>query len=172
MDMSTAVHISLDEYLNTDYEPDCDYVDGVLEERNVGKKTHSKVQMRLSAWLYSRTPQHKQDVLLEQRVQVSPSRVRIPDICLVDQRATGEVVQVPPALCVEILSPEDRWSRVQDRLTDFLSFGVPTIWIIDPYTNEAWIGSPGVPVTPVEDGKLRCTHLNLEVGLNEILPEE
>ncbi len=61
---------------------------------------------------------------------------------------------------------------MQDRLTDFLSFGVPTIWIVDPYTKEAWIAIPGVPVTPVEDGKLRCTHLNLEVGLNEILPEE
>jgi Uma2 family endonuclease len=170
--MSTAVHISLDEYLNTDYEPDCDYVDGTIEERNVGRKTHSKVRMRLSAWLYARTGEHKQDVLLEQRVQVSPSRVRIPDICLVDQRATGEVVQQPPALCVEILSPDDRWDRVQYRLTDFLTFGVPTIWIINPYTKEAWIATPEAPVTPVKDGKLRCAGLGLEAELSEILPEE
>jgi Uma2 family endonuclease len=170
--MSTAVRISLEEYLNTDYEPDCDYVDGSLEERNVGKKTHSKVQMRLSAWLYSRTGEHKQDVLLEQRVQVSPSRVRIPDICLVDQRASGEIIQQPPALCVEILSPDDRWYRVQDRLTDFLNFGVPTIWIIDPYAKEAWIATRDAPVTSVADGKLRCAALKLEVELSEIWPEK
>ena len=36
--MSTAVHISLDEYLNTDYEPDCDYVDGVHGGAERGKK--------------------------------------------------------------------------------------------------------------------------------------
>jgi Uma2 family endonuclease len=170
--MSTAVHISLEEYLNTDYEPDCDYVDGALEERNVGKKSHSKVQMRLSAWLYSKTREHKHDVLPEQRIQVSASRVRIPDICLVDQRASGEVIQQPPALCVEILSPDDRWYRVQDRLTDFLSFGVPTIWIVDPSTKEAWIATPDAPVASVTDGKLRCADLKLEVELSEIWPEE
>lgn len=170
--MSTAVHISIEEYLNTDYEPDCDYVDGILEERNVGKKTHSKVQMRLSAWLYSRVGHHKQDVLLEQRIQVSPSRVRIPDICLVDPRAIGEVVQEAPVLCVEILSPDDRWYRVQDRLSDFLTFGVPTIWIVDPYTKEAWIATPDAPVASVTDGKLRCSGLKLELELSEIWPEE
>jgi hypothetical protein len=34
--MPTATHVSLAEYLNTEYEPDCEYLDGVLEERNVG----------------------------------------------------------------------------------------------------------------------------------------
>ena len=170
--MSTAVHISIEEYLNTDYEPDCDYVDGSLEERNVGKKSHSKVQMRLSAWLYARTGEHKHDVLPEQRVQVSSSRVRIPDICLVDQQASGEVIQQPPALCVEILWPDDRWYRVQDRLTDFLRFGVPTIWIVDPYAKEAWVATPDSAVTRVEDGKLRCAALKLELEVSDIWLEE
>jgi Uma2 family endonuclease len=172
MNMSTAVHVSLEEYLNTAYEPDCDYVDGVLEERNVGMNRHSRTQTLLSSWLFAREKEHGHKVMVEQRVQVSRSRVRVPDICLIGAQDADEVTQEPPALCVEILSPDDRWSRIQDRLTDFLSFGVPTIWIIDPYTKESWVASPGVPVTPVEDGKLRCTHLNLEVGLNEILPEE
>ncbi len=170
--MSTAVHVSLDEYMNTDYEPDCDYVDGVLEERNVGKNRHSRTQGLLTVWLGSRESEHRHKVMVEQRVRVSRSRVRIPDICLVDRQDTDEVTVKSPALCVEILSPDDRWNRIQDRLTDFLNFGVPTIWIIDPYTNEAWIATPNAPVTPVADGKLRCTDLGLEVALNEILPEE
>ncbi len=44
--MSTAVHLPLAEYINTDYEPDCEYVDGVLEERNVGKTKHGTTQAR------------------------------------------------------------------------------------------------------------------------------
>jgi hypothetical protein len=34
--MTTATHlpISVSEYLHTSYQPDCDYVDGVIEERN------------------------------------------------------------------------------------------------------------------------------------------
>jgi hypothetical protein len=49
---------------------------------------------------------------------------------------------------------------------------VPTIWIINPYTKEAWIATPEAPVTPVKDGKLRCAGLGLEAELSEILPEE
>ncbi len=30
----TTTHLALEEYLKTDYEPDCDYIDGDLEERN------------------------------------------------------------------------------------------------------------------------------------------
>jgi Uma2 family endonuclease len=170
--MSTAIHISLEEYLSTEYEPDCDYVDGAIEERNVGKNRHSRTQGLLTTWLGSREKEHGYKVLVEQRVKVSRSRVRNSDICLVDAHDTDEVIQNPPVLCVEILSPDDRWDRIQERLTDFLSFGVPTIWIINPYTREAWIATPDAPVAPAADGKLRCPALKLETELNEVLPAE
>ncbi len=46
-----TTQVSLEEYLRTDYEPDCDYVDGELEERNVGEKEHSAVQAFFIKWL-------------------------------------------------------------------------------------------------------------------------
>ena len=55
---AAAAPVSLAEYLDTDYEPDCDYVDGFLEERNVGKKKHSRTQTRLIAWLVSNESRH------------------------------------------------------------------------------------------------------------------
>jgi hypothetical protein len=39
--------VSVEEYLHTDYEPDCDYVDGELIERSVGEKDHGKVQQEV-----------------------------------------------------------------------------------------------------------------------------
>jgi hypothetical protein len=39
--------ISVEQYLATSYEPDCDYVDGRIEERNLGEFDHSSVQTRL-----------------------------------------------------------------------------------------------------------------------------
>lgn len=36
--------VSVEEYLNTVYRPDCDYVDGELVDRNVGEKDHAKLQ--------------------------------------------------------------------------------------------------------------------------------
>jgi Uma2 family endonuclease len=163
--------ISLSEYLNTDYEPDCDYVDGFLEERNVGKKKHSRTQTLLTIWLGAREEEYGFTVLTEQRVQVTPRRVRVPDICLVKPDDTDEIIQHPPLLWIEILSPEDRWKRIQTRLNDALNFGVPTIWIIDPYEREAWIATREQGTVPVEDGWLRCIDPALEVTLEEILPE-
>ena len=170
--MSTAVHVPLAEYLNTEYEPDCEYVDGVLEERNVGKKKHSRTQTLLARWLGVRESQHGHEVLVEQRVRISASRFRIPDICLVPRDETDEVIQRPPVLWIEILSPEDRWSRIQAKVADVLRFGVGTIWIVDPYTKQGWIVTATTGAVEVEDSLLRCADPALEVGLNEILPQD
>lgn len=170
--MPVATQLSLAEYLSTSYEPDCDYIDGVLEQRNVGMRRHSRTQALLSSWLLARERQHGHRVLVEQRMQVSPTRVRIPDICLVPADDVDELTQRPPVLCIEILSPEDRWSRMQERLTDYLSFGVPMIWIIDAYSGEAWSATQDKPVAPVRDGKLRCAELDIEVAVSDILPQD
>ena len=166
-----TVLVSLEEYLNTDYEPDCDYVDGVVEERNVGKKRHARTQSRLAGWLIAREQQHGYHMLVEQRVKVAGTRVRVPDICLVEASDRDEVIQMPPLLCVEVLSPEDRWKRVEVRINDYLAFGVPTVWIIDPYSSRAWIAT-SAGAAEVNDSVLRCANLNLEIALADILPEE
>ena len=70
--MATAAPvISVEEYLSEVYEPDCDYMDGHLEERNLGELDHSWLQMALSAYLYARRNEWNITVLPEQRVQVS-----------------------------------------------------------------------------------------------------
>jgi Uma2 family endonuclease len=171
--MSAApASIPLSEYLNTEYEPDCDYVDGFLEERNVGKKKHSRTQVLLGAWLLSQEKRYGFLTLTEQRVQVAPRRIRIPDICVVAGDDHDEIKQKPPLLWIEILSSEDRFSRIQTRLTDALAFGVPTVWIVDPYSKEAWIATAEHGTAPLTDGTLRCANTPLEVPLVEILPED
>ena len=41
--------ISVEEYLHTVYEPDAEYVDGVIEKRPMGEDKHSEWQMTLPA---------------------------------------------------------------------------------------------------------------------------
>jgi hypothetical protein len=38
---ATGTMVSLDEYLSTVYDPDCEYVDGELIERNMGEIDHA-----------------------------------------------------------------------------------------------------------------------------------
>ena len=55
--MQTGTIIPVEEYLATDYSPDCDYVDGQVLKRNVGEYDHSKLQMVLAAYLFAREKQ-------------------------------------------------------------------------------------------------------------------
>ena len=74
--MATA-QLSLDEYLRTVYEPDCDYVEGELEERNLGEQEHSAVQAFLIKWLALHEQQWKLEAYPEIRLRIAPRRVRV-----------------------------------------------------------------------------------------------
>ena len=46
--------ISEQEYLTTSYQPDCEFEDGILIERNVGTEAHSWMQAALAAFIFRR----------------------------------------------------------------------------------------------------------------------
>jgi Uma2 family endonuclease len=49
-----------------------------------------------------------------------------------------QVISRPPIVCIEILSPEDRWTRVEKRLEDFLTMGVERVWVFDPQERQVF----------------------------------
>jgi len=136
--MEKQALVAVEEYLRTSYDPDVDYVDGALEERNLGEFEHALVQAKITVWLDAQCLSKRLFVVTEARVQVAPSRFRIPDICLTRGWPKSGIITAPPLLCVEILSPEDRLGRVEARIRDFLAFGVPAVWAIDPVQRRAW----------------------------------
>jgi len=135
---ATGTQVSLDEYLSTVYDPDCEYVDGELIERNMGESDHSALQGIIFALLYNQRREAGIWVFPELRVQVAATRYRIPDITVTTQKARGKILRVPPFLCIEVLSPEDRASRMELKIDDYLAFGVKHIWLIDPRRKKAW----------------------------------
>jgi len=137
--MPAAELVSVREYLSTTYRPDCDYVDGVVVERNLGEYDHGRLQLAVGAYFYARRRHLGIHVATEQRVQVSPTRFRIPDVCVaLGQAPADQIFRTPPFICIEILSPEDRLRALHHRVKDFLRFGVPYVWILDPLTRKAW----------------------------------
>lgn len=142
--MASSPHIAspLEVYLHTAYRPDCDYVDGEIQERNAGEGEHSFVQGFLVSLIWQHQSEWKVAVYPELRVQVSPTRYRIPDLCILPEAAPFEkIVTHPPLVCIEILSSEDRWSRITERLLDYRQMGVPNLWAIDPLAQKAWAWS-------------------------------
>lgn len=136
--MASRTLVSVEEYLRTSYRPDCDYVDGEIVERNLGELDHSDLQGEIVT--YFRTRLRKSGVFAypEQRVQVSPTRFRIPDVCVLTSKPTEQIFRTPPFIAIEILSKDDRISAMQERIDDYLNFGVRYVWLIDPRTRRAW----------------------------------
>jgi Uma2 family endonuclease len=166
--MATRTLITVQEYLTTVYRPDCDYVDGEVLERNWGERDHSYVQIALGSYFFARRKDWGIEVYPEQRVQVRPNRFRIPDLCVVLGGTKEKILTAPPFLCVEILSPEDRMSRVQDRIDDYFAMGVQNVWVIDPARRCAYYATATGDLHRVITGVLCTTDPALEVPLAEI----
>jgi Uma2 family endonuclease len=166
--MSSATLVSVQEYLATCYRPDRDYVDGEIQERNLGERPHSQLQMSLGAFLFARRAEWGICVLPEQSVQVSASRIRIPDLCVILASDPVEpIVRQPPFLCIEILSREDTVTRLNERLSDYFQMGVRYAWVIDPLTQRAFCYTPG-KMHEVLDGMLRTKDPDMVVPLEEV----
>ncbi len=132
--MAHTAAVSLDEYMATSYRPDCEWIDGDVRERNLGKYEHARLQALLTQWFANHEAEWQVEVVTEQRVQVAPQRVRIPDVAVLKPGPHPPVLIEPFWLAIEILSPEDSDAETQQRASDFLSMGVRSVWIIDPKT--------------------------------------
>jgi Uma2 family endonuclease len=132
--------LSLEEYLQSSYHPDCDFVDGQIEERNVGETKHGLLQVEVAFWFRSRKSDWNIRVITELRTRVGGTRIRIPDVTVAydDQAINEEVRTTPPLIAIEILSPEDRMNRVIVRLEDYLAMGVENLWLLDPLERVAY----------------------------------
>lgn len=165
--MGARTLIPVEVYLTTVYRPDCDYVDGEVLERNLGERDHSYLQAALVSYFFARRKTWGIEVYPEQRVQVRANRFRIPDLCVVLGGTKERIFIAPPFLCVEILSPDDRMSRVQDRIADYFAMGVPNVWVFDPTRREAFEATAAGDLRRVT-GVLRTDEPVLEVPLDEI----
>ncbi len=165
--MPAATQISVEEYLKTVYRPDRDYVDGVVEERNFGEWDHSWIQGNLITFFHNRFRQTGITAVPEWRFQVSPTRFRIPDVTVIRGKSDDQILHKPPLLCVEILSPEDTVSRTNTRVQDYLRFGVPVVWVVDPREKTVWVYRPNAAVEEAQ-GSVRLDGTDIEVPFEEI----
>jgi Uma2 family endonuclease len=159
--MAAAIQIPVSEYLDTVFHPDREYVDGEIRERNVGKWEHARLQWLLALWFGGHEAKWNIIGGTEQRLQVSPTRIRIPDLVVVRPGVQPDILLEPPLLIIEVLSPADSYSDLQERCQDYVRMGVETIWIVDPKTRSGrmcigakWIEAerlevPGTPVYAV-----------------------
>jgi len=137
--MATIPLFRVEDYLSRTYRPDREYIDGVVVERNVGEYDHARLQAKLVHWFMTHEEEWKIRVVPEQRMQVAPLRYRVPDVTiLAREQPIEQVFTHPPLAVIEVVSPEDSLRGYQERIADYLNFGIGHVWILDPALRKAW----------------------------------
>jgi Uma2 family endonuclease len=166
--MGTSLLVSEQEYLTTSYQPDCEYDDGELLERNVGERPHSILETAFGAFFFDRRKRFRIQVFTEQRIRIAPRKYRVPDICVYKEPAPRDrIFSTPPFIVIEILSPEDRMSRVRKKIDEYLAFGVAHVWLIDPEERRADVYTASL-IFEAKDGMLRTEDPAIEVPLADL----
>jgi Uma2 family endonuclease len=132
--VATQTLIPVEEYLRTVYEPDAEFVDGEIVERNPGENPHNPVQARLVEIFYELKKKHPAHCRTELRMWVATARIRIPDVALFHPEKPAELVPSDaPLVVVEIVSREDRHTEIIQKFEEHRAWGVPHIWLADPW---------------------------------------
>jgi Uma2 family endonuclease len=76
--------------------------------------------------------------------QRNPDTVRAADVAFISRQRWSQVrsqsyLDVAPELVIEILSPDDAWGEVMEKLEEYFTSGVLAVWIADPKRQQVYI---------------------------------
>lgn len=116
--------------MNTSYDPDVEYVQGVLVERDAGDWLHAVVHGNVVHSLNQKVPYLK--VAPELRSRMTETGYRLPDVCALLAAPKGRYLTEAAYLVVEVLSEGDTMTLVMEKLREYAQKGVHNILVIDP----------------------------------------
>lgn len=159
------------EYLRTSWSPDREFVDGRIEERNLGEKEHSIIQRYLTVLFAIKRAEWGVEVFPELRTQTKARNFRVPDVLVVRAEEKFErYVTQPPLIAIEVLSPEDTMTAMRAKAAEYRQFGVENIWIVDPEARIAFRYTDG-SLEEVNSGELVVPGTPIRVVLSEMFAE-
>ncbi len=162
---------TVEEYLRSFWHPDREFVDGRIEERNLGEIEHSLLQRYFTFLFMLKRAEWGVEVFPELRTQTQSRRFRVPDVLVM--RAGDKIVRYvtqPPLIAIEILSPEDRLAVLREKAAEYRGFGVDNIWVIDPEKRIAY-SYDGSALAEVKTGELAVPNTPIRVVLSEMFAE-
>jgi len=94
-------------------------------------------------------------------IERNPDTVRGPDVSFISaaraptKEGLTKYMEVAPELCVEIISPTDRWAEITEKVDMYLAMGVVLVWVVDPEFRKAHVYRRGrEPLVVVGAGAL------------------
>ncbi len=119
-------------------------IDGIVQEKKMGSENGS-IQTLISYYLNLVVVPGKLGRVLDSEGMYHcfpsrPKQVRKPDVSFIlqarlpDGRVPRGICQVRPDLAVEVVSPNDGYEEVEEKLADYFDAGIPLIWVVTPKT--------------------------------------
>jgi Uma2 family endonuclease len=160
MRMATSTIVPLEEYLHTTYEPECEWIDGVLKAKSMPDGYHGYFEARLIAMLM-RNSSWGLRALPEVRTRIAADRFRVPDVMAIPADAPFlPLPKVKPLICIEVLSPDDRQADLEENIDDYVAAGIGAIWIVDPRQRTIAMADAN-GIHPVDELTLQGTSVRL-----------
>ena len=143
------------------------------------KRPHGSIVARMSPVLSQYEKSHGGEVITGDSgvyTERNPDTVRGPDIYFVGAERVKEAqtdgyLEIPPDLCVEVISPTDRTRNLAEKVEECLAIGVKLIWVIDPVKKTAHVYRKGrEPKVVDKNGALDGEDVlpQFTLGLNEL----
>jgi Uma2 family endonuclease len=167
----TASLLTAEQFLEIADGRRCELVRGEVVEMSPVQRKHSWVVALLLSWMVPYARRQKLGMVgteLGFILSRDPDVVRAPDLYFVsfarwgDLDANGFFVGAPD-LAVEVLSPEDRASKVQEKVREYFAAGCSLVWIVDP-DNATVTVYPSVSEAHVLSGRQSVTAETLLPG--------
>jgi Uma2 family endonuclease len=123
-------------------------VEGELVRMAPTGHLHGYIELRFGKMLSMFVDEYKLGRVLSGEVgiytQRDPDTVRGADVAFISNERLAQVqshnyLDVAPELIVEIMSPNDRWCDVNDKLTEYLNLGVQIVWVADPQRRQVHV---------------------------------
>jgi Uma2 family endonuclease len=138
----------------------CELIDGRIVHMTPTGDEHGTIEFNLGRELSAFVRKNKLGRVTGGEVGIyirrRPDRIRAADIAYISAKRSARPVkgflEVAPELVVEIMSPEDRWQDIRDKLADYFSIGVEQVWIVEPQNRKVLIFSSTTDVEEHNEG--------------------
>jgi len=151
-----ATRMTLDEFLALpETKPYREFVRGEVFEKPMPSNDHSELVFELIGLLrdYLKSHPEGRGGTELRHADRDEDRVYLPDINVTQgprhgRRGSTAPIEQAPGFAIEVLSPDDRASRILDKTDFYMRSGVRLVWLVDPENESITVYRPGEqPVT-------------------------
>ena len=152
--------ITEEQYLTDPEFEHSEFVDGIIVERNVGAKPHSRIQANCCGFLWTYLRANKIGYVVTEltcRLKMrGRNRFRLPDVAVVlgDKSAEQRFLERSPELVIEVRSPDDSLTSQLRKMSEYFENGCRLAWLVLPEETSVLILARGAEPRTAAAGEI------------------